>query len=92
QEDLVLAKKIQEEYSNLDEEKYKEMHIERLHKGFNESIATSAVHLDLISYLNRINTHINYVAGKLLWLDSSNGTKRADNDGVVVETLGNIDN
>lgn len=73
QEDLILARKVRDEYGNLSEEKYKEMHIERLHKGLNESITTSSVHLDLISYFTRINNHINYVAGKLLWLDQNNG-------------------
>ena len=65
-EDFSLAKKLQEKYCQLDEEKYKQLHIERLHNGLVESIATSSVHLDLISYYSRINNQISYIAGKLL--------------------------
>ena len=65
-EDLSLAQKLQEKYCRLDEEKYKQLHIERLHNGLVESIATSSVHLDLISYYSRINSQISYIAGKLL--------------------------
>ncbi len=65
-EDHSIAKKLQGKYCRLDEEEYKQLHIERLHKGLVESIATSSVHLDLISYYSRINSHISYIAGKLL--------------------------
>lgn len=52
-------------HKNKEEEKYKELHIERLYKGKSESIATSSVHLDLISYFSRINNHIAYIADRL---------------------------
>jgi phosphate:Na+ symporter len=48
-----------------EEEKYKRLHIERLYSGEEQSIATSSVHLDLISYFSRINTHIAYIAKRL---------------------------
>jgi phosphate:Na+ symporter len=65
-EDPVGANNLLENYCQVDEEKYKQLHIERLHNGLVESIATSSVHLDLISYYSRINSHISYIAGKLL--------------------------
>ena len=52
-------------YKKKEEEKYKEKHIERLYKGQAESIATSSVHLDLISYFSRINAHIAYIAKRM---------------------------
>ena len=71
-ENPVIAKKIREKYSDLDSEGYKQLHIERLHKGLKESLQTSSVHLDLINYLNIINGHILYVADRIMWLDSAN--------------------
>lgn len=65
-DDPRLAKSVIESHKKKEEEKYKEMHIERLHKGLAESIATSSVHLDLISYLARINNHIIYIARKVM--------------------------
>ncbi len=70
-ENPVIAKKIKEKYSDLDSEKYKNLHIERLHKGLSESLKTSSVHLDLINYFNMINGHILYVADRIMWLDES---------------------
>jgi len=67
-EDFDLAKSIRESYTDREEEKYKELHIERLHRGQEESLATSSVHLDLISYFTRINGHIAYIADRMLWL------------------------
>jgi phosphate:Na+ symporter len=37
-------------------------HIVRLHKGLRESLETSAVHLDLINNLKRVNTHTTNIA------------------------------
>lgn len=65
-EDLSIAKKLQEKYCLLDEEKYKQLHLQRLQNGLVASIATSSVHLDLISYYSRINSQIRYISGKLL--------------------------
>ncbi len=67
-EDPVVAKKIGEKYAELDETRFKRLHIERLQKGLKESIGTSSVHLDLINYFNRINEHVAYIADRILWL------------------------
>ncbi len=67
-EDSVAAKKIGEKYAELDETRFKRLHIERLQKGLKESIGTSSVHLDLINYFNRINEHVAYIADRILWL------------------------
>ncbi len=40
----------------------RENHINRLHQGLKESFLTSSIHLDLISYLERINYHISNIA------------------------------
>jgi len=68
-DDVVTAKKLLESYGDQEEEQYKEQYkellIERLHKGLAESIATSSVHLDLISYFAQINGHIAYIADRL---------------------------
>jgi len=64
-EDAELAASIIKAHKNKEEEKYKKLHLERLQKGTLESLATSSVHLDLISYFSRINTQITYIAKKL---------------------------
>ncbi len=37
-------------------------HIDRLHRGLRETIETSSIHLDLLSNLHRINSHVTNVA------------------------------
>jgi len=37
------------------EDKLKQAHIARLHKGLRESLDTSSIHLDLLAALRRIN-------------------------------------
>ena len=69
-DDFELAGNLKDMYSEKEEEKYKKLHMERLSSGQELSIATSSVHLDLISYFTRINGHISYIAGRLLWLES----------------------
>lgn len=64
-DDADQAKEIMNSYKKKEEEKYKRYHIERLYKGQVESIATSSVHLDLISYFARINNHIAYIAKRI---------------------------
>ena len=59
------ARSVLDSYKKKEEEKYKRLHIERLYKGQAESIATSSVHLDLISYFSKINGHIAYIAKRL---------------------------
>ena len=56
---------ILEDHKKRKEEKYKQSHIDRIHRGLTESIATSAVHLDLITYFSRINNHIVSIARRL---------------------------
>jgi phosphate:Na+ symporter len=65
-DDLKQAKVVLKSYKGKEEEKYKELHIERLYKGQAESIATSSVHLDLITYFSRINRHIAYIANRVV--------------------------
>ena len=64
-DDIDTARILLSTYRDEEEEKYKELHIKRLHKGMEESIATSSVHLDLISYFSQINGHIAYIADRL---------------------------
>ncbi len=44
----------------------RESHIQRLHRGLRESIETSSIHLDLISNLRRINSHLCSIAYPIL--------------------------
>jgi len=44
------------------EKDLRQAHINRLHKGLKESIDTSAIHLDILSNLKRINSHITNIA------------------------------
>ena len=64
-DNLVQAKSLLDSYKRKEEEKYKKKHIQRLYQGQAESIATSSVHLDLISYFSRINSQIAYVANRI---------------------------
>ncbi len=64
-DDMLQVELVINSYKIREEEKYKELHIERLYKGLAESISTSSVHLDLISYFSRINGHIAYIAERL---------------------------
>ncbi|MBI3605126.1 MAG: Na/Pi cotransporter family protein, partial [Nitrospirae bacterium] len=43
-------------------------HIQRLHAGFKESIETSAIHLDVLTNLKRVNSHITGIIYPLLEL------------------------
>ncbi len=69
-DDIKQAEAVLEFHKKKEEEKYKRLHIERLYEGKAESIATSAVHLDLITYFSRINNHIAYIAKRLRLLHS----------------------
>ncbi len=44
------------------ERELKQAHIHRLHEGLPESIETSAIHLDVLTNLKRINSHITNIA------------------------------
>ena len=48
------------------ERKFRQAHIERLHAGYRESIDTSEIHLDVLTNLKRINSHITSVAYPIL--------------------------
>ena len=65
EDDVKHAQTVLDLHKKKEEEKYKQLHIERLYEGKAESIATSSVHLDLISYFSRINNHIAYIADRL---------------------------
>ena len=47
-------------------------HIQRLHAGYRESIETSAIHLDVLTNLKRINSHITGIIYPLLELPTTN--------------------
>ncbi len=65
-DNLESAKSIIASFTGDEEERYKELHIERLYNGQVESIATSSVHLDLITYFSQINGHIVYIAQRII--------------------------
>jgi phosphate:Na+ symporter len=46
--------------------KYHDTHLDRLRKGFKESVETSTIHLDLISDLERINSHASNIGEHIL--------------------------
>jgi phosphate:Na+ symporter len=48
------------------EKKYYRRHIDRLESGLSESIETSSIHLDVLTNLKRINTHLTNIAYPLL--------------------------
>ena len=66
-DDAKLAKSILDSHSHKKklEEKYKRLHMERLAEGKEESLATSSIHLDLISYFSRLNGQIAYIAKRI---------------------------
>jgi phosphate:Na+ symporter len=48
------------------ERKFRQAHIQRLHDGYRESIDTSEIHLDVLTNLKRINSHVTAVAYPVL--------------------------
>lgn len=69
-QDLGIAEKILEEKAiiNQKERAFYQAHIQRLHAGLRESIETSAIHLDVLTNLKRINSHITGIIYPLLEL------------------------
>ncbi|MFQ5455457.1 MAG: Na/Pi cotransporter family protein [Nitrospirota bacterium] len=63
-QDVELAEKVIKEKTHINqkERELRTAHIHRLHKGLRESIETSAVHLDVLTNLKRINSHITSIA------------------------------
>ncbi len=51
------------------ERSFRQSHIRRLHEGFRESIETSEIHLDVLSNLKRVNSHITAIAYPILEKD-----------------------
>ena len=45
---------------------YRENHIQRLRDGYRETIDTSEIHLDVLTNLKRINSHITAIAYPIL--------------------------
>ncbi len=66
--DLDLAERImrnREKVTELEKE-YRNAHIERLRQGLTESHETSAIHLDVLSNMERINAYITHIAFSML--------------------------
>jgi phosphate:Na+ symporter len=66
--DRVLAQQVLERKLEISqsERKFRQAHIERLHEGYRESIDTSEIHLDVLTNLKRINSHVTAVAYPIL--------------------------
>ena len=66
--DKALAQQVLERKLELGqtERRFRQAHIERLHAGYRESIDTSEIHLDVLTNLKRINSHITAVAYPIL--------------------------
>ncbi len=47
-------------------QRYRQAHIDRLHAGYPESLATSEVHLDVLTNLQRISAHVTAIAYDVL--------------------------
>lgn len=67
-QDAEVAKRVIEEKPRISqkERELKQAHIHRLHAGLPESIETSAIHLDVLTNLKRINSHITNIAYPLV--------------------------
>lgn len=48
------------------ERRFRQAHVERLHAGYRESFDTSEIHLDVLTNLKRINSHVTAVAHPIL--------------------------
>lgn len=66
--DRELAMKLlrHQEDLRIQEDKLRETHLDRLHRGLKETFATSSIHLDLLGNYRRINTAISSVAYQIL--------------------------
>ena len=66
--DQALAQQVLERKLELGqtERRFRQAHIERLHAGYRESIDTSEIHLDVLTNLKRINSHVTAVAYPIL--------------------------
>ena len=59
----VLARKLA---VRLLEQRSRQAHIERLHQGYQEAMATSDIHLDILANLKQINSHVMAIAYAIL--------------------------
>lgn len=66
--DSELAAKVINKKNRIEEmcKELKQAHINRLHLGYKESIETSSIHLDFLTNLERINSHITQMAYPIL--------------------------
>jgi phosphate:Na+ symporter len=66
--DAALAQQVLERKLEISqtERKFRQAHIQRLHEGLRESIDTSEIHLDVLTNLKRINSHVTAVAYPIL--------------------------
>jgi phosphate:Na+ symporter len=71
-QDLGTAEKVLKEKAVISQKErvLYQAHIQRLHAGYKESIETSAIHLDVLTNLKRINSHITGIIYPLLELKS----------------------
>jgi phosphate:Na+ symporter len=72
-QDLEAAQKVLKEKGVISQKEraLHQAHIQRLHAGFKESIETSAIHLDVLTNLKRINSHITGIIYPLLELKNN---------------------
>ena len=63
-QDVPLAQQVIKEKTAIHqlEREFKQTHIHRLHQGLPETIETSAIHLDVLTNLKRINSHVTSIA------------------------------
>lgn len=66
--DVTLARQILDQKPEISklERGYRENHIQRLRDGYRETIDTSEIHLDILTNLKRINSHITAIAYPIL--------------------------
>jgi len=66
--DVTLARRILDRKREISqvERTYRQNHIQRLHDGYRETIDTSEIHLDVLTNLKRINSHITAIAYPIL--------------------------
>ena len=66
--DVTLARQILDRKREISqvERTFRQNHIQRLHDGYRETIDTSEIHLDVLTNLKRINSHITAIAYPIL--------------------------
>ena len=66
--DETLARKVLRHRNNFEriEAELRQAHLERLHQAVPETYETSAIHMDLITYLDRVNQHVCQLAASVI--------------------------